>query len=166
MIKTVGVIAAGVVGLGVVSKIQSTSNSKSIVENIDIAREKKIKSDRFPYLESGYAVALEHDTFLDDIVERVLPYFQFDTEVATAFVEACGGAAEFMIRKDEIKYKRSIPLLFRPFTSVMRIRLRELRRAVRDKAPGSLEEFDEIVQDVETYTKDSHHNLWCEAHKE
>jgi hypothetical protein len=166
MMKTVGVLAAGVVGLGVVSKLNLSTNSKSIVHRIDTARQQNTKSDRFPYLEPGYAVALENDTFLDDIVERVLPYFQFDQDVAKAFAEACGGAAEFMIRKDEVKYKRSIPLLFRPFTSIMRIRLRELRRAVRDKAPGSLEEFDEIVQDVDTYTKDSHHNLWCEAHKE
>jgi hypothetical protein len=166
MIKTVGVLAAGVVGYGVMSKFQISGNPKSIIDQIDKARETKTVSERFPYLEPGYAVALEYDSFLDDIVERVFPYFQFDQEVAKAFAEACGGAAEFMIRKDEVKLKRSIPLLFRPFTSIMRIRLRELRRAIRDKAPGSLEEFDEIVQDVETYTKDSHHNLWCEAHKE
>lgn len=166
MIKTVSVLAAGVVGYGVVSKLQGTGNSQSIIERIDKARANKTPSERFPYVESGYAVALEYDTFLDDIVERVFPYFQFDEQVAKAFAEACGGAAEFMIRKDEVKYKRSIPLLFRPFTSIMRIRLRELRRAIRDKSPGSLEEFDEIVQDVETYAKDSHHNLWCEAHKE
>lgn len=166
MIKTVGVLAAGVVGFGVVSKLQGSGNSQSLIEKVDKARANKTPSKRFPYVEPGYAVALEYDTFLDDIVERVFPYFQFDEEVAKAFAEACGGAAEFMIRKDQVKYKRSIPLLFRPFTSIMRIRLRELRRAIRDKAPGSLEEFDEIVQDVETYAKDTHHNLWCEAHKE
>lgn len=166
MLKTVGVLTAGIIGVGVMSKVQKNSKSENILKRIDDAREKKLKSERFPFLEIGLSIALETEITLDDLADRIIPYMQFDEEVAKAFIETCGQAAEFLLRKDQIQHKRSIPSLFRPFTSIMRIRLRELRRAVRDKAPGMLEEFDEMVQDVETFAKDSHHNMWCEAHKE
>jgi hypothetical protein len=167
MMKTVGLgVGAAVVGLGLVSKLGVPQAKDKTVAALLKAREDGVRSERFPFLESGLAFALERDSILDDIVERCIPFFQFDAEVGQAFAEAAAGAAEFLLRVHEVKYRRSVPAQFRVFTSVMRVRLRELRRAVRDQAPSMLEEFDEIVTEVETYTKDSHHNMWCDAHTE
>ena len=144
MMKVAGLgVGAAVVGLGLVSKLGLVQSKEKLIAELDKAR-----------------------ALLDDIVERCIPFFQFDAEVGQAFAEAAAGAAEFFLRVQEVKHKRSIPAQFRGFTSVMRVRLRELRRAVRDQAPSRLEEFDEIVAEVDTYTKDSHHNMWCDAHTE
>ena len=165
--KTMGLgLGAAVVGLGVVSRMGLLQSREKTLADLEKARASGKRSDRFPFLESGAAFALEQDSGLDDIVERCIPFFQFDEDVGHAFAEAAAGAAEFMLRAPEICHKRSIPARFRAFTSVMRVRLRELRRAVRDKSPSMLEEFDEIVTEVESFTKDSHHNLWCDAHAE
>lgn len=167
MMKTVGLgVGAAVVTLGLASRLGFSQSKERLVAQLDKARDEKQRSDRFPFLEGGAAFALENDSILDDIVERAVPFFQFDPEVGQAFAEAAAGAAEFMLRIHEVDHKRSVPAQFRAFTSVMRVRLRELRRAVRDKAPPMLEEFDELVTEVETFTKDSHHNLWCDAHAE
>lgn len=167
MLKSVGLgLGAAVVGVGVFAAVKGTDSKEAILQKIDKARAEKATSARFPYVESGAAVALENDNVLDDLVDRAAPFFQFDEEVGHAFAEAAAGAAEFCVRMHFVEHKRSIPAKFRAFTSVMRVRLRELRRAIRDKAPGMLEEFDEIVQEVETYGKDSHHNMWCDAHAE
>lgn len=115
-------------------------------------------------VDAGFAVALENDVVLSDFVDRAMEYRAYDEDVFLAFAEAAGGAAEFLQRLDEIQYKRTIPARFRAFTSVMNIRLRELRRAVRDQNPSRLEEFDELVTEVKTYSADTHHNLWCDAH--
>ena len=164
--KTVGLgVGAAVVTLGLATRFGSHSKAKTVAA-IEAARSSQRRSDRFPFLESGAAFALEQDSVLDDIVERAVPFFQFDPAVGQAFAEAAAGAAEFMLRLHEIDHKRSVPAQFRAFTSVMRVRLRELRRAIRDQAPPMLEEFDELVSEVETFTKDSHHNLWCDAHAE
>jgi hypothetical protein len=167
MLKSVGLgLGAAVVGVGVFAAVKSTDSKDSILQKIDAARSAQTASTRFPFLESGAAVALEHDHLLEDLVERAAPFFQFDEDVGHAFAEAAAGAAEFCVRMHTIEHKRCIPAKFRAFTSVMRVRLRELRRAIREKAPGMLEEFDEVTQEVETYGKDSHHNMWCEAHAE
>jgi len=167
MMKVAGLgVGAAVVGLGLVSKLGLVQSKEKLIAELDKARATQRRSERFPFLEPGAAFALEHDSLLDDIVERCIPFFQFDAEVGQAFAEAAAGAAEFFLRVQEVKHKRSIPAQFRGFTSVMRVRLRELRRAVRDQAPSRLEEFDEIVAEVDTYTKDSHHNMWCDAHTE
>lgn len=165
MIK-IGLGVAGVVGLGVISRFAGGGSTKSLVAKIEAARSQGSVSKRFPMVEPGAAVALENDPVLEDIVERAIPFFQFDEEVGQAFAEACASAAEFSARAEEIEHKRSIPKQFRAFTSTMRVRLKELRRAVRDKAPGMLEEFDELLQEVDTFAKDSHHNMWCDAHSE
>ena len=152
--------------MGLVSRMGLLQSREKILLALEKARESGTRSERFPFLESGAAFALEQDSVLDDIVERCIPFFQFDEEVGHAFAEAAAGAAEFMMRTPEVCHKRSIPARFRAFTSVMRVRLRELRRSVRDKSPSMLEEFDEIVTEMESFTKDSHHNLWCDAHSE
>lgn len=167
MMKTVGLgLGATVVGVGLVTAVRGSLSKDKILAKLEKARAEDIRSSRFPFVEAGAAVALENDNVLDDIVERCIPFFQFDEEVGHAFAEAAAQAAEFCLRLHEVQHKRSIPAQFRAFTSVMRVRLRELRRAIREKAPGMLEEFDEIVQEVETYGKDSHHNMWCDAHVE
>lgn len=167
MIKTVGLgVGAAVVGLGLVSKLGFGSSKEKLVQDLEKARASGQRSDRFPFLEAGAAFALEQDPLLDDIVERAIPFFQFDADVGHAFAEAAAGAAEFMMRSHEVEHKRSIPAKFRGFTSLMRVRLRELRRAIRDAEPSRLEDFDELVTEVDTFTKDSHHNLWCDAHAE
>lgn len=167
MMKTVGLgLGATVVGVGLFTAVKGTMSKEKILSKLDDARKHGTKSSRFPFVESGAAVALENDSVLDDIVERAVPFFQFDEEVGRAFADTAAQAAEFCLRLHEVQHKRSVPAQFRAFTSVMRVRLRELRRAIRDKAPGLLEEFDELVQEVETYGKDSHHNMWCDAHFE
>lgn len=167
MLKSVGLgLGAAVVGVGVFVAAKGSDSKEGILQKIEKARAEQTPSARFPYVESGAAVALEHDHVLDDLVDRVAPFFQFDEEVGHAFAEAAAGAAEFCVRMHLVEHKRCIPARFRAFTSIMRVRLRELRRAIRDKAPGLLEEYDEVVQEVETFGKDSHHNMWCEAHAE
>jgi hypothetical protein len=167
MMKTVGLgVGAAVVGLGLVTKLGLVQSKAKTLATLDTVRKEGKRSERFPFLEAGAAFALEQDSALDEIVDRCAQFFQYDPDVGQAFAEAAAGAAEFLLQVDEIKHRRSVPAQFRAFTSVMRVRLRELRRAIREQAPARLEEFDELVTEVETYTKDSHHNMWCDAHKE
>jgi hypothetical protein len=115
---------------------------------------------RWSYLDSGLGLALEQDAVLEDLVERLTPFFRFDEEVGQAFVETAAGAAEYQLRLDEVKHKRSIAKSFGAFTTTMVSRTRELRRAVREQAPAMLEEFDEIAADVQKYARESHDNFW------
>ena len=120
-------------------------------------------SKRWPFLEAGLGVALEQDLVLEDLVERMTPFFRFDEEVGRAFVETAAGAAEYQLRLDEVVHKRSIAKSFGAFTTTLVSRTRELRRALRDKAPAMLEEFDEVAADVQKFAKDSHDNFWKEG---
>ncbi len=153
MMKTIGAgLAVGLVGLGI-----SMASRKKLVQTIQ-------KSHLYPELESGCAVALESNEVLSDIVQQLKPYFHFDFAVSEEFVQTSAHLSEFLSRLDEVKCKRSIPKMFRGFTSVMIQRLRELRRAIRDTSPALLEEFDEIAAEVTTYQDDQHHNIWCDSH--
>jgi hypothetical protein len=134
--------------------------SKAAKSLIEEASANQQIHQRWPFLEPGLGVALEQDLVLEDIVERMTKFFSFDEEVGRSFVETAAGAAEFQLRLDEIKYKRSIAKTFGSFTSVLVSRTRELRRAVREKAPAMLEEFDEVASDVQKYHKESHDNFW------
>lgn len=125
---------------------------------------KKTAPCKFAFLNDAENAALSTDFGLEDFVTRIVPFMRFDEEVGIAFAKGAAAAAEFLSRKDEIEMKRSIPQLFRGFTSVMVRRIKELRRAIRDQMPSLLEEFDELKTEVETYEKDSHHNMWCDAH--
>lgn len=127
-------------------------------------KETKKATHKYSYLDKELSAALENDFALDDFAERLQPYFHFDKEVCQAFVEAAAQAAEFLARQEEIQFKKSIPKRFREFTFVMKQRLRELRRVIRDESPMLLEEFDELRNEVDTYSADNHHNLWCDAH--
>ncbi len=139
------------------------ARGSSAKELIQTASETNKVNQRWAYLEPGLAVALEQDQTLEDIVDRLTPFFRFDEEVGQAFVETAAGAAEFQLRLDEIKHKRSIAKTFGSFTTTLVSRTRELRRAVREQAPAMLEEFDEIAADVQKYQKDSHDTYWKEG---
>jgi hypothetical protein len=119
---------------------------------------------KFAFLDDAENAALATDFGLEDFVTRLVPFMRFDEEVGIAFAKEAAAAAEFLNRKGEIEKKRSIPQLFRGFTSVMVRRIKELRRAIREQMPSLLEEFDELKTEVEAYEKDSHHNMWCDAH--
>lgn len=125
----------------------------------------KLDNRVYPFLDAGSEIALRSDSELHDIVERLAMYGGFGPAAWEAFVGAAAGAAEFLARKDEIEHRRSIPLLFRGFTQTMLVRLRELRRGIRDAQPAVLQDFDDIVAEVQTFQADMHHNLWCEAHE-
>lgn len=144
-------------GLGVAGLASTFFGQKKTIDTLK-------KSDKYPFLDPVSASALEDNPILDDFVDRLLPYFHYDREICHAYAEAAAGAAEFLLRKDEIQHKRSIPLQFRAFTHVMRTRLRELRRIIREETPSILEEFDEIRNELDAFHADNHHNLWCEAH--
>ena len=118
---------------------------------------------RWAFLDSGLGLALEQDAVLEDLVERLTPFFRFDEEVGQAFVETAAGAAEYQLRLDEVKHKRSIAKSFGAFTTTMVSRTRELRRSVREQAPAMLEEFDEVAADVQKYARESHDNFWKEG---
>jgi len=125
---------------------------------------KDVEPTKFIFLNDQENKALASDYAMEDFVTRLVPFMRFDEEIAVEFAKTAAAAAEFLQRINEIEHKRSIPLLFRGFTSVMVRRIKELRRAIRDQAPSLLEEFDEIKTEVEAYEKDSHHNMWCDAH--
>ena len=124
---------------------------------------KKTEPTKYVFLSVEENAALGSDYQLEDFVSRIVQYFRFDEELGIAFAKTCAGAAEFLQRQGEVK-KRSVPVLFRGFTSTMVRRIREMRRAIRSQMPSMLEEFDELKTEVETYEKDSHHNMWCDAH--
>ena len=125
---------------------------------------KEVAPCKFSFLNDDENKALSTEYTMEDFVTRIVPYMRFDEEIAIEFAKNAAAAAEFLQRVQEIKHKRSIPLLFRGFTNVMVRRMKELRRAVRDQMPSLLEEFDELKTEVEAYEKDSHHNMWCDAH--
>jgi len=135
-------------------------SAKAVKSMIDEAAENHEIHQRWPYLEPGLGIALEQDLVLEDIVERMTKFFRFDEEVGQSFVETAAGAAEFQLRLDEVKYRRSIAKSFGSFTSLLVSRTRELRRALRDQSPAMLEEFDEVAADVQKYHKESHDNFW------
>lgn len=137
------------------SYLKSGVSTKELVQNSHGEHHK-----RWRFLESGLGVALEQDLVLEDLVERMTPFFRFDEEVGQAFVETAAGAAEFQLRLDEIKHKRSIAKSFGAFTTTLVSRTRELRRALRESAPSMLEEFDEVAADVQKYARESHDNFW------
>jgi hypothetical protein len=125
---------------------------------------KEIVPCKFSFLNDEENKVLATDYTMEDFVTRIVQFMRFDEEIAIEFAKTAAGAAEFLQRINEIKHKRSIPSLFRGFTSVMVRRIKELRRAIRDQMPSLLEEFDELKTEVEAYEKDSHHNMWCDAH--
>jgi len=127
-------------------------------------RSKKPEPCKFSFLNDEENSSLATDYTMEDFVTRLVPFMRFDEDVAIEFCKTAAAAAEFLQRQSEIQHKRSIPLLFRGFTSVMVRRVKELRRAIREQMPSLLEEFDELKTEVEAFEKDSHHNMWCDAH--
>jgi hypothetical protein len=127
-------------------------------------RPKKVEPCQFSFLNAEENAALATDYTMEDFVSRLQPFMRFDEEVAVEFAKTAAAASEFLQRVNEIQHKRSIPLLFRGFTSTMVRRIKEMRRAIRDQMPSLLEEFDELKTEVEAYEKDTHHNMWCDAH--
>lgn len=150
--------------LGVMKKYIPSSETARATVKAQIARG-ELADRRYPFLDAGSEIALRADAELHDLVDRLAMYGGFGPDAWEAFVGAAAGAAEFLARKDEIEHRRSIPLLFRGFTQTMLVRLRELRRGIRDAQPAVLQDFDDIVAEVHTFQSDMHHNLWCEAHE-
>ena len=155
MIKVLGLGLLGGAGLYLYT---TTTKKSSTSQNISTRVKKYI------YLSSEESQFLENDETLDEMIERLLPFFRFDEELCIEIARAAAGAAEFLSRCSEIEHKRSIPKRFREFTSLMSSRSREFRREIRNKMPSLLEEYDELKTDIETFEKDSHHNMWCDAH--
>lgn len=155
-------IGLGIGALAVMFGIKSFFKGKTVTPRqlIESAAKNQTKNLRWPFLEPGLAVALEQDSTLEELVDRLTPFFQFDEEVGRAIVETAAGAAEFQLRIDEVKHKRSIAKTFGSFTTTLVSRTRELRRAVRDQASTRLEDFDEVAADIQKYQKDSHDNFW------
>ena len=160
--KTVGLGVGALAAMWMVRSFYGGSSltAKDLLEKASSNGE---VNKRWPFLEAGLAVALEQDLVLEDLVERMTPFFRFDEEVGRAFVETAAGAAEYQLRLDEVKHKRSIAKVFGSFTTTLVSRTRELRRALRDQAPAMLEEFDEVAADVQKFAKDSHDTFWKEG---
>ena len=166
MMKTVGLgLSAGIFGLGmtgVLGKMMPSKTTKlTLMEKIE--QGKLDSPQKFPFLDAGSELALISDFFLDYICERLMQFAQFDQEIYEAFVEEAAKCAEFLLRKKEVVHKRAVPLLFRGYTQTMLIRLRELRRAIRDSQPSQLEDFDDIVAELKSFQSDQHHNLWGDS---
>ena len=158
MLKTMGAgVAIGLAGLGYSQMAHYFKPKK-----IDFAQIQESKL--YPELEKQSAYALEQNEALNEIVQQLKQYFHFDFEVGQEFVRVAADLAEFMARREEIEKKRSIPKQFRAFTSTLMQRVRELRRAIREKSPMLLEEFDEAAAELTTFQSEQHHNLWCDAH--
>lgn len=151
--KTIGLgVGAGIIGLGLTGLMKRSKPSLDA----------KLDRRRFAFLDEAEEVALHADATLEDICERLQVYAKYDEEVYEEFVRTAAACAEFLIRKDEVR-KRSVPLMFRGFSTTLIHRVRELRRAIRDQDPHLLQEFDEIAAEVTSFQTDQHHNLWCEA---
>jgi hypothetical protein len=159
-VKTLGLGAGALAAMWAIKSYFINSSSKSAKTLLDEASANQQIHLRWPFLEPGLGIALEQDLVLEDIVERMTKFFVYDEELGRSFVETAAGAAEFQLRLDEIKYKRSIAKSFGAFTSLLVSRTRELRRALRDQAPSMLEEFDEVAADVQKFHKESHDNFW------
>lgn len=122
------------------------------------------KNSRFPQLDEVAGAALEsHDTLVE-FIDRLGEYASFDPDAYDDFFKAAADAAEFMERKSEIKHARSVPMLFRGFTTEMVRALKKIRQAIRDSEPYRLEKFDEIRNDVYSFQKEMNKNLWWDAH--
>jgi uncharacterized membrane protein YgaE (UPF0421/DUF939 family) len=168
--KIIGLaVGAGVLGLGMTGTLNRFMPkvkfaTKSVAEKL---KENVVDADfeqKYVFLDAAAELALNNENQLDDFVERLYLYSKYDEEIWEEFVRAAASTAEFLLRKDEIEKQRSIPLLFKKYSQVMFVRLRELRRIIRDTQPTELEEFDEIVTELTTFQSDMHHNLWCDAH--
>ena len=166
--KIVGlVLGAGVLGLGMTGTlgkfIPKLTAGKSVADKI---KENLVdeKDQKYLFLDAASELALSNDFQLEDFVDRLYLFSKYDEEVWEEFVRAAASTAEFLLRKQEIEKQRAIPLLFKKYSQVMIVRLRQLRRAIRDSQPSELEEFDEIVTEINTFQSDTHHNLWCDAH--
>lgn len=165
--KIVGLaVGAGILGLGMsgnLSKfIPKLVGGKTVAEKI---KENLVDlNQKYLFLEPAAELALNNDFQLEDFVDRLYLFSKYDEEVWEEFVRAAASTAEFLLRKQEVEKQRAIPLLFKKYSQVMIVRLRQLRRAIRDSQPSELEEFDEIVTEINTFQSDTHHNLWCDAH--
>jgi len=135
------------------------------IDIVEEARRSKKRSVRYPFLEYGAAAALESDTILGDIVDRLEPFAKFDEEVYDSFLQAAAACAEFKLQcEEEGKYKRGRLQLFHEHMTAMQTQLRFLRRKIFEGNPGSLEDFDTIAkEEMGKYAKEEHHNLWCES---
>ena len=169
--KTVGI--ASVVGVGAMGAYyglgklgffsSAQQQARKILKEMAEAEENQVRSVRYPNLSPASALALEQDDTLSDLVDRLGEYFNYNEDIGQEFTEVAADAAEFLIRQHEVN-KKSLPMIFGGFTRHMVMLCRKLRESVRDQAPGKLEEYDELVDEVLQYKKDNHHNMWCDAH--
>ena len=134
---------------------------------VEQARELSKVSVRYPQLEPGAAVALEGDTILGDIADRLQPFASYDTEIFDAFLQGIAALAEFQLECSENsapRYKKGRLQLFHEHVTSIQTQLRFLRRQIFAANPGALEDFDAIAkEELGKYAKDEHHNLWCES---
>lgn len=121
------------------------------------------KSSRYPSLSPAAAVALENDDTLSDLIDRLAQYFKYDDTLGEEITEVAAQAAEYQLRLHEVKYPKSIPRVFGAFSRKLVMLCRFLRNKIRQQHPQSLEEYDELMEEVVAYKNDMHHNLWCEA---
>ena len=159
-----GVSAVGL-GLGMTgafNRFLPKPTTTTMGETISTAA-KKLDKQQYPFLDPGAEVALLSDYTLSDIVDRLQYFAKFDEEVYEELVKVAAQCAEFLARRSEVERKRSIPLQFRGFSTMLIQRTRELRRAIRDKEPQVLQEFDEVAAEITAFQNDTHHNLWCDA---
>jgi len=131
------------------------------------ARELSKQSLRYPQLEPGAAAALEGDSILGDIADRLQPFASYDTEIYDAFLQSIAALAEFQLQcseDDAPRYKKSRLQLFHEHMTSIQTQLRFLRRQIFTGNPGALEDFDAIAkEELGKYAKDEHHNMWCES---
>lgn len=162
--KIVGLaVGAGVLGLGWGGAFNRFIPKQQAMHEKIQAAASKLEKQQYPFLDPGSEVALQSDYTLSDIVDRLQYYAKFDEEVYEEIVKTAAACAEFLARRGEVQHKRSIPLQFRGFSTMLVQRIREMRRAIRDQEPQVLQEFDEVAAEVTAFQADMHHNLWCDA---
>ena len=171
--KVIGLgIGAGLLGLGLTGNLNRflpqmlKGGAKTVAEQVKegVIDETLTTTKRWLFLDPAAELALHNDSQLEDFVDRLYLFSRYDEDLWEEFVRAAAATAEFLLRKSEIEHARGIPLLFKKHSQIMFTRLREIRRVIRDHTPSDLQEFDDVVAEIQTFQSDTHHNLWCEAH--